>query len=46
MKMSQQTISMLKILALGNRQIEKGKVQSVADVVERLRSQRRLLEAE
>jgi hypothetical protein len=46
MKMSQQTLSMLKILALGNRQIEKGKVQSVTDVVERLRRHRRSPEAE
>jgi len=37
---TQQTMSMLKILALGNRQIEEGKVQTVADVVERLRKQR------
>jgi len=37
---TQQTMSMLKILALGNRQIEEGKVQAVTDVVERLRKQR------
>ncbi len=37
---TQQTMSMLKILALGNRQIEDGKVQTVSDVVARLRKQR------
>ena len=40
MKMSQQTMSMLKILALGNRQIEDGKVQTVSNVVAHLRKQR------
>ena len=34
---TQQTMAMLKILALGNRQIEDGKVQSVADAARRLR---------
>lgn len=37
---TQQTMSMLKILALGNRQIEEGRVQPVGDVFERLRKQR------
>jgi prevent-host-death family protein len=35
---TQQTMSMLKILALGNRQIEDGKVQTVSDVAARLRN--------
>ncbi len=35
---TQQTLAMLKILALGNRQVEEGKVQSAADVVARLRA--------
>jgi prevent-host-death family protein len=33
----QKTMAMLKILALGNRQIEEGKVRSVADVTQGLR---------
>lgn len=33
----QATMALLKILALGNRQIEEGKVQPAADVIERLR---------
>jgi len=37
---TQQTMSMLKILALGNRQIEDGKVQPVGEVTRRLREQR------
>ena len=37
---TQQTMAMLKILALGNRQIEEGRVQPVADVVQRLRNTR------
>jgi prevent-host-death family protein len=36
----QETMALLKILALGNRQIEEGKVQPVADVVKRLRERR------
>jgi prevent-host-death family protein len=36
----QETMALLKILALGNRQIEEGKVQPVADVVKRLRKRR------
>lgn len=40
-------MALLKILALGNKQIEEGKVKPVADVVQRLRMQsllsRRLL---
>ncbi|MCX5769827.1 MAG: type II toxin-antitoxin system Phd/YefM family antitoxin [Candidatus Hydrogenedentes bacterium] len=33
----QETMALLKILALGNRQIEEGKVASAADVVKHLR---------
>ncbi len=38
---TQETMAMLKILALGNRQIEEGKVQPAADVVRHLRKRRR-----
>ena len=34
---TQDTMALLKILALGNRQIEEGKVQLAADVIKRLR---------
>ena len=34
---TQETAVLLKILALGNRQIEAGRVQSAADVVARIR---------
>jgi prevent-host-death family protein len=34
---TQETLALLKILALGNRQIEDGKVVSAADAVRRLR---------
>jgi prevent-host-death family protein len=34
---TQETLALLKILALGNRQIEQGMVQPAADVVARLR---------
>jgi len=34
---TQDTMALLKILALGNRQIEEGKVQPAADVIKRLR---------
>jgi len=37
---TQQTMALLKILALGVCQIEEGKVQSAADVIKRLRSRR------
>ena len=33
----QETVALLKILALGNRQIEAGQVQPAADVIARLR---------
>lgn len=35
---TQETLALLKILALGNRDIEEGKVKPVADVVKRLRA--------
>jgi prevent-host-death family protein len=34
---TQETLAFLKILAIGTRQIEEGKVQSAEDVIERLR---------
>ena len=37
----QETMALLKILALGNRQMEAGQVQSAADVISRLRERRR-----
>jgi len=37
----QETMALLKILALGNRQIEKGRVASAGDVLKRLRERRR-----
>lgn len=36
----QETMALLKVLALGNRQIEKGKVAPAVDVVKRLRARR------
>jgi len=38
---SQETMALLKILALGTRQIEEGKVQTAGDVMYRLRSRRK-----
>jgi PHD/YefM family antitoxin component YafN of YafNO toxin-antitoxin module len=38
---TQETMALLKILALGNRQIEEGKVEPAADVIKRLRKHRR-----
>jgi len=35
---TQETMAMLKILALGNRQIEAGRVQPAAEVIARLRN--------
>lgn len=35
---TQETLALLKILALGNQEIEAGKVRSVGDVVARLRA--------
>jgi prevent-host-death family protein len=37
---TQETLALLKILALGNRDIEAGKVKPVGEVVSRLRSKR------
>ena len=37
---TQETLALLKILALGNRQVEQGKVKPVAEVVKRLRSKK------
>ena len=37
---TQETVALLKILALGSRQVEAGQVQPAADVVARLREQR------
>lgn len=37
---TQETMALLKILALGYRQIEEGKVESAAEVIARLRGRR------
>jgi prevent-host-death family protein len=37
---TQETLALLKILALGNREIEEGKVKPVANVVSRLRAKK------
>lgn len=37
---TQETLVLLKILALGNREVEKGKVRPVADVARRLRAKK------
>ena len=37
---TQETLALLKILALGNREIEEGKVKPIANVLERLRSKK------
>lgn len=37
---NQETMALLKILALGNRQIEEGKVESAASAIKRLRKRR------
>jgi prevent-host-death family protein len=37
---AQETIALLKILALGNRQIEEGSVTRAADVLQRLRTRK------
>lgn len=37
---TQETMALLKILALGARQVEEGKVQPAADVLKRLRDRR------
>jgi prevent-host-death family protein len=38
---TQETLALLKILALGNQEVAAGKVKPVADVVARLRTKRR-----
>lgn len=38
---TQETMALLKILALGTRQIEEGKVQPAGDIVQRLRDRNR-----
>lgn len=38
---TQETLALLKILALGSRQVEAGQVQPAADVIARLREQQR-----
>jgi len=35
---TQETLALLKVLALGNREIDEGKVKPVADAVKRLRA--------
>jgi prevent-host-death family protein len=40
---TQETMALLKILALGNRQIEEGKVISAADAVKRLRENKEII---
>jgi PHD/YefM family antitoxin component YafN of YafNO toxin-antitoxin module len=35
---TQETLALLKILALGNRQIEEGKVVSATDTIQKLRN--------
>jgi len=37
---TQETLALLKILALGNREIEEGKLKPIADVVKRLRAKK------
>ena len=37
---TQETLALLKILALGSREVEEGKVKPVADVVRRLRAKK------
>jgi prevent-host-death family protein len=37
---NQETLALLKILALGSRQIEEGKVQPAADVIRKIRKNR------
>ena len=37
---TQETLALLKVLALGNREIEEGRIKPVADVVKRLRARK------
>ena len=39
---TQETLALLKVLALGNRQIEEGKVQPADEVIKRLRERREI----
>lgn len=41
---TQETLALLKILALGNREIEVGKVTPIADVARRLRARKTIAE--
>lgn len=38
---TQETLALLKLLALGNRDVEKGRLSAVADIESRLRKKRR-----
>lgn len=38
---TQETMALLKVLALGSRQIEEGKVQPAGDIIKRMREQRK-----
>lgn len=38
---TQETMALLKIMALGTRQVEEGKVQPAADVIQKLRDRRK-----
>ena len=38
---TQETLALLKILALGSRQVEDGKIQSAASVIKQLRASRK-----
>ena len=38
---TQETIALLKILALGERQVEEGKIETTANVISRLRKRRK-----
>jgi len=38
---TQESMALLKILSLGNRQVEEGKVQPAANVIKRLRKQKK-----
>jgi prevent-host-death family protein len=40
---TQETMALLKILALGNRQIEAGKIVSAKDVIQRLRDKKAVI---
>ncbi|MBI5605071.1 MAG: type II toxin-antitoxin system Phd/YefM family antitoxin [Deltaproteobacteria bacterium] len=40
---TQETMALLKILALGNRQIEEGKIEPIGNVIKRLREQQKSL---